>query len=305
MVARALVLNELSLTSTADPWPSARALDEFSAVLASVRALAAGSYLVSPLQLWGHGVNAHASLGPWAGDPLNRDKLRQILAVQNRAPFESEFGVLDEWALEEYSFQGDECIGLGYAHRLDLLALSVPTRAAFDAPWLDVQRDCLLGDPPEISSDSVRVRHASLPGHVAEHRTWIVRGPDALASGGDLWSHRGEWFPSIDFLERVEADLSALEGKALRSVHEKLKSLQTAIEQWDVSASPVPHWRTKVTPESASRIAAGYCAFEDQSGTVVNFSLHARYTPGPGRIHFDINAELRRLRVAYIGAKRQ
>ena len=88
---------------------------------------------------------------------------------------------------------------------------------------------------------------------------------------------------------------------ALGQVHHRLVELSAAVGAWDLAAPGGPSWSSKVSPEAEQRKVL--CQFRDVDGVTRCFDLHARFTPGAGRIHFRLVAGSRLARVAYIGAK--
>ena len=124
----------------------------------------------------------------------------------------------------------------------------------------------------------------------------------ATASTGiELCNNVDDWFPSIKFLPRVRNDLDNYSAHSfeLDQVIERLAELQATIAAWNGDA--LPSWRSKVTPESQSR--QELCEFADCAGRTHNYELHARFTPGAGRIHFRLLHAERKIEVAYIGKK--
>ncbi|MEU3217046.1 hypothetical protein [Streptomyces sp. NPDC006971] len=61
-----------------------------------------------------------------------------------------------------------------------------------------------------------------------------------------------------------------------------------------------PEWQSKVTPEGETRKRV--CRFADD-GEQETFHLHARFTPGAGRIHFRTIGEEGKIRIAHVGGK--
>lgn len=116
----------------------------------------------------------------------------------------------------------------------------------------------------------------------------------------DLWRRRRDILPSVVLLENVRRDLLDLETKTWKAVRERLWELQDAVDAWDPGAAESPVWASRVTPESSSR--RKYCYFEE-GGVERLFEMHARYTPGAGRIHFRIDRASGNIVVAYIGTK--
>lgn len=297
----AFVLNELSLTEPQQT--DATLLNLFSALLANLRALVPQAYLVSPIALWGDGANPSTTFGTWANDARNRDKLRQIIALQNRAPFESEFGILDPGLPVDYEFDGAFCVGLGYAHSRQIVAISLETRDEFTRPLVEIERITLDEYRVDVQSEYVSARNASNGEHLQFHKDHLGGSASLPASGAELWERRAEVFERIAFLSRAESDISDLEGAALRAVWKRLNEMEEALARWDPASGGPPPWGSKVTPDSSSRVNAGKCDFKNEEGIVETFSLHARFTPGAGRIHFALNAQSATIVVAYVGSK--
>jgi len=234
----------------------------------------------------------------------NRDRWRLILAIQNRAPYRSVLpaGVDDE---VDYRYDGRRASGFGAAHLADGLAVSLPIDPVWDAPWVAATRTLLSEDvagKPALIEDEVPVRHASDRTHVHHHKSWVEEvGHQELTSGIALWKGRLDHFPQLDFLPRVADDLRDLRPDWIGPVANVLLNLQRTVADWQRQGTPMPAWRSKVSPESASR--EHLCQFEDLDGQRRLFEWHARFTPGPGRLHFRLVPESRTIRVAYIGRK--
>lgn len=108
-------------------------------------------------------------------------------------------------------------------------------------------------------------------------------------------------FPDLEFLPRVQDNLAKLSTAWVEPVKERLAELQTATARWDVTAQPAPDWLSHVTPESQSR--RQLCQFVDLDGTVRLFEMHARVTPGAGRVYFRLDGAKGKLVIAHIGQK--
>ncbi|MFK0022048.1 hypothetical protein [Streptomyces sp. NPDC090798] len=195
-------------------------------------------------------------------------------------------------------------LGLAAAHLMNStsLAVSLPSAPSWDASWLKV--DYELVDEDHYAEGSADVRHASSHAHVTEHEQWIRdTGAASATTGTDLWDKRAELFPYLQFVPGVEQNLKDLADVAAPSVRDELLRLNTAAETWRPGESE-PAWAVKVVPESESRIKLGLVNFTDLDGVKWPFSLHVRFQPSPGRIHFRLIGEEGRIRVGYIGRKR-
>ena len=153
----------------------------------------------------------------------------------------------------------------------------------------------------EFEVETVDVRHLPALPDVDEHRTWIRESSLArAATGRQIWERRADLYPHLQFLPRTEAQLSDLDSRWVVPVRRCLEKLEAAAATWDPATMAEPEWQTKVTPEGETRKRV--CRFEDD-GKLEIFHLHARFTPGAGRIHFRLVGEEGRLRVAHIGGK--
>ena len=100
----------------------------------------------------------------------------------------------------------------------------------------------------------------------------------------------------------MEQSLTDLPGVAVPFAREELLRLNAAAEAWRPGESEPP-WAMKAVPESDTRINLGLYNFPDLDGTKPLFSLHVRYNPRPGRIHFRLVTEEGKIRVGYVGRK--
>ena len=238
----------------------------------------------------------------WIGaKPKNHDLWQFIRRMQNRAPYST---VLPEGAAEgtQYSVNGTEAKGLGAAHLMDGLLVSLLVDTTWDTPWVEATCDELDDEGEEIVSGPVNVRHAATTGHAQSHDDWVREdGLSTLRLGSEIWNARFDLYPYLDFLPRVEADLTDLVPEWVVPVASRLASLNEAVAKWNPKVPGEPPWRSKVTPESENR--RKYCWFDDLDRERRLFDLHARFTPGTGRIHMRLVAEASKVRIAYIGRK--
>ena len=236
------------------------------------------------------------------------DRWRYVQARRNIAPFASSADVQVPPLDEEFSAGGRPSLGLGVAATSDQLAVSFRTDEMWDADTLRVNRLRVVED--ETSGNladeqlDIDVHHASHQAHVDAHVQFI--GDLALPepfSGADLWADRVTRYPGLEFLAGVEDHLRALGtgSAAVRQVHERLCELSASATAWKPAEAAFPTWASHVTPEGEQR--KKLCLFTDIDGETRCFDLHARFTPGAGRIHFRLLPEVGRLRVAYVGAK--
>jgi hypothetical protein len=308
------VLNERSLPeqdAVPDDDMALGLVEGLADVLNAARRIRPDLALVSPVGLVSHPVTAE---GLTFGDVAHRkggrvrDQWTSVLRALSRAPFQSIPGHSRIEADEEYHFDDEPAIGLGFAQASGQLAVSLRgdrwDRAAIALVrhWIEET----AGGGVVWRREDVTARHAMTIGHVEEHSRQIQESslPDPF-SGADLWADRERLYPHLSFLPQVEKHLRAISaaGTRLRQVSETLWSLDDACSRWPESTSGIPHWRSLVSREHEQR--RHLCLFEDLDGTVRCFDWHARFTPGAGRIHFRLTAKskMRRAIVAHIGDK--
>jgi hypothetical protein len=296
--------NELSCTADVAPTDVHTAMDGFVRVLRDIHKLRSDLALVSIAGLTSLELARGYYLSQWIADPANRDRWRFIRGLQNRAPFSD---VLPEGAGDgvAYHFSDQPAQGLGAAHLMDGLALSLTLRSEWDTAEVELVREVLteLADGSiALIEEPAQVRHCATSPHVAVHEGFVRRsGIGALTGGAGIWEDRAGFFPHLRFLDRVEDDLRGLPADWLKPVAEELIRLEAATALWNPAEQPFPTWLSRVTPEGETR--KRLCVFTDLDGSERVFDLHARFTPRAGRLHFGLDPAARRVVIAYIGAK--
>jgi hypothetical protein len=309
------VLNELSFPKQEDRTTKAVAtslLANLVELLRDAEAIRPDLALVSALPLGAAPILATGESFPTIAAQVGgraREHWRYIQSRRNIAPF-SAAPDLDKLDLDEdYLYEGESSSGLGLALASGQLAVSLATRPNWDSDTVQITYVRLVEDADDDIKEERRVetvRHASTRVHVETHRAFIsdLALPEPF-SGEDLWADRTNRYPHLRFLSQVQGQICGLgKGSAtLRQVHESLSKLDQAIRRWDRSTSPSPVWPSQVTSESQSRMH--FCRFIDVDGVERYFDLHARFTPGPGRIHFRLDTSSAKpvLAIAYVGRK--
>lgn len=240
----------------------------------------------------------HRTLASLRASPSTLEEWQFLRGLNNRA-FDMNAEVQD--LSIDYEYNGTPCVGLGLAHALESLAVSFAGEQ-WDRTAIELL--CRELDPTgEINSSTVTARHAASTSNVTALHTWLNTVPLVYAADGmELWNNRENHFPSLRFLPRTQEQLISLQNgsSALAPVNERLWQLQSAAHNWAANA-PLPVFLSKVTPEYEQR--RNRCYFESLASGEQLFDLHARYTPGAGRIHFWCNTANRTIEVAHIGEK--
>ncbi|GGT18627.1 hypothetical protein GCM10010207_17070 [Streptomyces atratus] len=301
-----LFLNEKSCATTCDPDRADAAMaDLVDAVRAVAKEHPGDTSLVSEVELKSLEIAEGYPIGKWIGaSPKNHVRWQRLLSLRNRSPVRSVYPAPDADGNLEYRHEGEEALALGAAHFMDGIAVSLPVAHEWQTPAVSVERSELveLDDGSlEFERDCVDVRHISAPPHVDEHLGWIRESSLArAATGRQIWERKADLYPSLQFLPRTEAQLSDLDPRWVVPVRRCLERLDAAAAAWDPATMHEPEWQSKVTPEGETRKRV--CRFEDD-GEWETFHLHARFTPGAGRIHLRPIGEEGKIRIAHVGGK--
>ncbi|MFG2984432.1 hypothetical protein ACGFYQ_24775 [Streptomyces sp. NPDC048258] len=298
-----MFFNERSCVSNATQDEARQAMLDFITVCQAVWRIHRGTTLVSEVRLDDVEIAPGYYLQQWRNEPGNHDAWQFMRkTLQRKAPISGVLPKPPEDQESEYRHEGDPVLGLAAAHLMNMLAVSLPTGPRWTAPWLKVDYEIL--DEDGLTAGIADVRHASENEHVQEHEGWIrTTAAAAPSSGAQVWEERDTLFPHLQFVPGVEQNLRELPGVAVANVRAELLRLNAAAENWKPGQSE-PTWAVKVVPESDTRINLGLCNFTDLDGVKRLFSLHVRYQPHQGRIHFRLITEAGRIRVGYVGRKR-
>jgi hypothetical protein len=306
-MALLVVLNDLSYPAATEQRPDAesgaKAVDHLVTTLRAVHKHRGDVALVSEEPL----SDVLTRLAPsWRSDPRNRDQHNRLRAFRSRSPCSSILSGIDPATLE-YTWRGQAAAGLGAAHLVEGLAVSLALDPEWDRSSVDIDRCRLVesdtGDAVMVE-DVVEVAHACGPAHVDLHRDMLRTSGLRVVTGAQLWAARTDFFPDLRFLPRVQQQLVGLDVVWLVAAKGVLTDFQTAVITWRTSAMqrPVPTWPGKVTPEGQQR--EHLCRFDDpETGERDLFHWHARFTPGAGRMHFRWDAATEKVIVAHLGRK--
>lgn len=299
-----LFFNELSCVKNADEASVDDGMNHFVDIVREVRKKRKETALVTPSPLKDMELAPGYHVRQWINKRENKDRWRLIQSARNVSPVNSVLPE-DDTSGVEYTHLGRPAEGLGAAHLRDGLAVSLPLEPEWKASWITVDRCHPLEGADgniQLDYDKVEVRHASCSDEIRQHEAWIESsGLSGLTSGIQLWNAVEDFFPNLRFLPRVEGDLLDLQPAWLRPVCDRLLQLEAAVAEWNPGQSPEPRWRSHVTPDSKGR--KSLCNFTDLDGVTRTFDMHARFTPGPGRLHFRLSPKNGKLTVAYIGRK--
>jgi len=306
LVSILLFLNELSCGT---PQSSSRVdavMQDFVALLRYVKHRRPDAVLISSVKRDELELAQGYYVNQWIGaGRKNRDLWQFIRGMQNHAPYSA---VLPPGTAEgaEYRVNGVEARGLGAAHIMDGLLVSLGVASTWDTAWVEAICDELDEESKDIVGSQVTVRHAATTGHAQSHEDWIRQsGLSTFRLGIEIWDARADIYPHLQFLPRVQEDLRDLTPEWVIPVANRLASLNEKVEQWDPGKRHAPDWEGnwdgRVTPEAEQR--KRLCWFMDLDGEQRLFDLHARFKPHPGRVHLRLIPEESKARIAYVGRK--
>jgi hypothetical protein len=300
-----VVFNELSLPAMApDRATGRRYLDELSNVLLDPR-LGQKRVLVTPDGFPQLQVSDGYPVGRWLGEYAPADKERRlrikllldrsILYRECLAANESESGEA------EYRFTGQIAHGLATALLVDGLGVSMRSGEQWDVSSITLEKSWIDGD--DIKADVLDVAHACRAAHLAAHTHWLdrIQAPPP-ANGVALWDERGALFPSLDFCESVEGQISSLGGSdpRFKAVSRGLRDLQNYCDSWNTGnfdIHRVPHASGEST--STLNMYSEERTFRCPDGQYRVFEWHLKR--GDTRIHFFDFPPRKRILVGYVG----
>jgi hypothetical protein len=184
-----LFLNERSWATACDRSRANVAMADFvEAVRAVVKVDPDETALVSEVARESLEIAEGYTIGDWfLDDPKNRDRWRRLRALQNRSPVKSVYPAPDADGHLEYRHKGEEVLGLGAAHFMQGIAVSLPVAPEWTPASVTLERRELveLDDGSlEFEDLSVEVRHISVRTHVDDHLGWIRKARLARADSG-------------------------------------------------------------------------------------------------------------------------
>ena len=243
-------------------------------------------------------------IAQWINDSAVVLEIRQyLLSLTTKLTYSS----TEMLGYDEFSIDGNNCLGLGIAYQRDDLAVSINSQPIWDTDQLTINRTFMDADAVLLHED-VRVRNVSQLNHIDTHREWITcRARQQLIDAVDLWKDRATLLPNLVLCGTVESQLrSFVHGDpSLTQVKIKLFELNRYAADWHTGEFDIRVLPFKISPESETRREElkDELTIECPDGMSRNFDLHCRYTPGAGRLYLLPDGESRKLFVGYVGKK--
>lgn len=241
------------------------------------------------------------------GGNARKEEWDFVRGLSDRSPFSSGLkdGMSEE--IEDMEFRTRpgqvQSSALAWATLLDSATVSFDAHPDWSQGWVETSYRTLDAVGNLLEADS-RVKNASQVAHADQHVAWLtLLGLAGVPTATQVWSEKGDRYPCLRFLPRVEKDISALDGSGapfLQAIA-SLEALSKVASSWK-KESPWPEF-TNATPESEQR--QKLCWVHDETtGNQELFDWHTRFTGGlAGRVHFRVDAVSRLIVVAYVGGK--
>jgi len=250
---------------------------------------------------------ADYTISKWRYDNAVQKEQRQYLgALAQKAPYTADIDLPDDYQAIEVQFENIALESFRIAYALDWLLVSVFSGSKWDAHQLPA---VLLQYTEEnkIEKLAIRLNHACKEDHIYHLCDWLVkRLVREEETGLDIWNHRKTLFPDIDFAPSVENHVVTLNltSPQFKQIIDRLTRLNCYCRNWESGAfdiSSLPHCtvETPTTLKQNKSVREFYSA----AGDKLVLNLHLRYTPGPGRIYFDILPGQHSVCIGHIGNK--
>lgn len=216
--------------------------------------------------------------------------------------------IKNQWGNIEYSIGNQVAKGLGAAHFLDTLAVSL---------WFEPSDFCdnivgLLRSEFDDDADAIvttaTVIHSSKEEHPDTHKAWFEkRLKEEAEKRKDIWVKRETYFPHLVFCGETEKNLTQGETLAgISRVFEKLQRLNDYAAEWKEGGFSIDEVGKKgvdVSNESDSTMQhlklKNLRKFRLPDGTKAVFEPHIK--TGDLRFHFYTDEEAHQIYVGYIG----
>jgi len=230
------------------------------------------------------------SLVDWSNDSaVDRDlrlRVKELFQALYRIDEFPENGKGDP--LYEYRYNNVLANGLGAAHLLESMAISLLTHTCWDTIALPLAIFEMDEETESIIENEDKVQHISKSSHLDLHKEWLKqRLRVRIYNGKDLWNRRSSLFPTLQFCDSTNAQIKALREPRLQQIYKKLLELEVYCRQW--KSGPFNKFQiANCTGESdaTKQMFQQEHTFLCPDGESRLFEHHIRYTPGDGRIFF-------------------
>jgi hypothetical protein len=233
------------------------------------------------------------------------EEVRYLRSLRTKYGYSEESNIKIETE-SEFFYENYKANGLGKAYLNGGIAVSIKSALHWEISTINIKMFG-LNETGEISETVCEVQHCSDESHISEKRLWIEKiTAGKLSVGNDIWKNREGFFSSLIFCREVEEHLQQIkDSRAVRQIFLHLTALQQNCEDWTSGFFDFEKIRGKVTPESKQTLSQYEIehTFTLPDNTKQVFSYHVRFTPGDGRIFFEVDPLRRKIIIGYIGNK--
>lgn len=246
----------------------------------------------------------------WLNDEsVDRELKRFFKAKISRKPYidmHTESHLYNSFISSEFIHNGVYCRGLGVAHLLDGIAISISSHLDWNTPILELTF-LELDSSGELYEELLQIRHVSLSNHLELHKPYFELRKKLLIDDEDWRNRIEELFPALIFCERALAQLLEFrKGELiLKQIKNRLFDLNEYFINWTRGAFNASEIPFKITPESQKTLDQyeNDHKFLCPDGEYRIFTWHLRMTPGAGRIFFRPDEANRNCIIGHIGNK--
>jgi hypothetical protein len=226
------------------------------------------------------------------------------------APYDADLNANNEIAMRSGGFEGRYegvvALGLGYAHLLNGLSLSILTEPCWNTALINLNCLELHPETNELLEERVTIKHASRALHITDHhKVWIAERVHAsVRDGQSLWEKVTLWFPNLVFCDNARRQVQALQNNSLPlpRIVERLFELERYCRNWTEGGFDGAQLRN-ASPESHQTLNQ----FGQQrelvcpDGRIRLFNWHLKGLPNAWRIHIWPDEKNRKILIGYIG----
>jgi hypothetical protein len=245
----------------------------------------------------------------WCHDQEIDHDIRQMFYVIVANPpllKDEEINELDTFNSSYFSFNGKESKGLGVAHLLQTLAVSLATDDCWDTDKIILVHD-YFDSNYDVVSKSVDINNAAKLGHIDSHVDYFIEKRKALISKcSEIWNQRETVFPNLIFCGKTHKQLTkGLGSRYVYQIYDRLKSLNEYLNTWKTGNFDISDFTTQqnltCSPESdcTLRLYGDQRRFSIPGKGTELFTLHIK--TGDLRFYFLPDIVTRKAYIGYIG----
>jgi hypothetical protein len=305
-----MIFNELSLESRARDIHQARQwMSQFIQTLRSAISLGIAKTLRTNEEFQIAKLCDDYTLAQWRNDvEVSREERQFFKTLVTKSPYLVELPNLQAQANgEEFYWNAQIALGLGYAYLLDALAVSFCSASEWNREFVSLAYHRLVESDSgsEIQSEDVAVQHCSAAAHLSTHKDWLEnRCIQSVKNGSDLWNRRKELFQKLVFCDSVQSSLLSLYGDdPFKEICKWLFFLEGECKSWTRGPFRLEVSRNSVSPESQATLQqyGGDRMFRCPDGESRVFSFHIKLSFNNWRLYFYPVSDLRTIFIGYVG----